>query len=64
MKGGAREGAGRKSTWASGVKFEDTMLVRVPVSFAKPILEIAHLLDAGEISVEEIRMLANIKGER
>ena len=64
MKGGARKGAGRKSTWVSGVTFEETTLIRCPKKLKKAGLEILHLLDAGEISVEEIRMLANIKGER
>lgn len=63
MKGGAREGAGRKSTWASGVTFEETTLIRCPKKLKKAGLEILHLLDAGEISIEEIRMLATIKGE-
>ena len=56
------KGVGRKTTWASGIRFEDTKLVRVPVSFAKPILEVAHWLDAGEISIDEIRLLVQCKG--
>lgn len=63
MKGGKRENSGRKSTWASGVKFEETTLIRCPKKLKKVGLEVLHLLDAGEISIEEIRMLAKIKGE-
>lgn len=50
MRGGRRDKAGRPSTWASGCKFEDTKLIRVPVAIADRTLEIAHKLDAGEAS--------------
>lgn len=46
-RGGRRDGAGRKSTWVSGCKFEDTKLIRVPVAIADRLLEIAHKLDSG-----------------
>lgn len=47
-RGGKREKAGRPSSWASGCKFEDTKLIRVPVAIADRLLEIAHKLDANE----------------
>lgn len=47
-RGGKRDNAGRKSTWVSGVKFEDTTLIRIPISLKTKILEISHKLDAGE----------------
>ena len=46
--GGSRSGAGRKSTWNSGRKFEDTATIRVPKEFKLELLEIAKKLDAGE----------------
>jgi hypothetical protein len=46
-QGGKRAGAGRKSTWQSGCHTK-TKLIRVPISIAEQILEIAHRLDAGE----------------
>ena len=46
-RGGKREGAGRKTTWASGRGIEDTTVIRVPKEFASKLLEIAHKLDAG-----------------
>jgi hypothetical protein len=48
-RGGRRDGSGRKSTWVSGCKFEDTKLIRVPTAIANKLLEIAHKLDSGEI---------------
>ena len=48
-RGGRRDGAGRKSTWVSGCKFEDTKLIRVPVAIADRLLEIAHKLDSGMV---------------
>lgn len=51
--GGFRQGAGRKSTWASGCTFNDTKLIRVPSKIATILLELAHKIDAGE-SIEEI----------
>lgn len=46
--GGKREGAGRKSGWASGCKKKDTRTMRIPVSIIKEVHEVAHRLDAGE----------------
>lgn len=46
-RGGKREKAGRKSTWTSGRKIEDTTVIRVPKEYAAQLLEIAHKLDAG-----------------
>lgn len=45
-RGGQREGAGRKSTWASGCRFEETKLIRVPSAIADQVLNFAHQLDA------------------
>jgi hypothetical protein len=47
-RGGYREKAGRKSTWVSGCKFEETKLIRVPIAISDRVLEIAHKLDNGE----------------
>lgn len=47
-RGGKREKAGRKTTWESGVKFEETSPIRVPNHIKDKLLEIAHRLDAGE----------------
>jgi hypothetical protein len=47
-RGGRRENAGRKSTWASEYKFSETKLIRVPEKFASQLLEMAHKLDNGE----------------
>lgn len=49
VRGGQRQGAGRKSTWESKTRFEDTVVVRVPGKIKDKILEIAHKLDSGEI---------------
>jgi hypothetical protein len=48
-RGGYREKAGRKSTWVSGCKFEQTKLIRVPIAISDRVLEIAHKLDNGEV---------------
>lgn len=48
VRGGQREGAGRKSTWVSGVKFEDTTVIRVPKNIKVKLSDIAYRLDAGE----------------
>jgi DNA mismatch repair ATPase MutS len=48
-RGGAREKAGRKSSWVSGCRQEETKLIRIPEKLAKQLNEIAHRLDAGEI---------------
>lgn len=58
-RGGKRKGAGRKNTWSSGCKFEDTKLIRVPNAIALRILEIAHKLDAGvdlELETNSLRL--------
>ena len=47
-RGGVRERAGRKSSWVSGCRQEETKLIRVPEKLAKQLNEIAHKLDAGE----------------
>ena len=47
-RGGKRDKAGRPSTWASGCKFEDTKVIRVPKEIVDRLLEIAHKLDAKE----------------
>jgi len=47
-RGGYREKAGRKSTWVSGCKFEETKLIRVPIAISDRVLEIAHKLDNDE----------------
>ncbi|GEM_PF-2739578 len=49
VRGGKRERAGCKTTWESGVKFEETSPIRVPVYIKDKVLEIAHRLDAGEL---------------
>jgi hypothetical protein len=46
-RGGYREKAGRKTSWASGCKFEDTKIIRVPKAIADKLLDIAHKLDEG-----------------
>lgn len=55
MRGGKREKAGRKSTWVSGCKFEDTKLIRVPAAIAVQLLDLAHKLDAGDILDSETK---------
>lgn len=47
-RGGYRERAGRKSSWASGCSFSETILIRVPKMLKNELLEIAHRVDAGE----------------
>lgn len=54
-RGGRREKAGRKSTWMSGCKFEDTKSIRVPAAIASELLEIAHKLDSGEVIESETK---------
>jgi hypothetical protein len=46
-RGGCRYGSGRKSTWKSGCRFEETKLIRVPSAIADELLDIAHWLDSG-----------------
>jgi hypothetical protein len=48
VRGGQREGAGRKSTWTSGAKFEDTTVIRVPKNIKDKVSAVAYKLDAGE----------------
>lgn len=48
-RGGARENAGRKSSWVSGCRQEDTKLIRVPKKLVEQLNKIAHKLDAGEL---------------
>lgn len=43
MRGGKREGAGRKSKWAHG----KTTTIRVPESLASEVLRLARQLDSG-----------------
>lgn len=47
-RGGKRLGAGRKSSWPSGCGREDTKLIRVPITLADELLEIARRMDGGE----------------
>jgi len=56
-RGGQRDGAGRKSTWTSGCKFEQTKLIRVPSNISDKVLEIAHKLDSGENIDLETKLL-------
>ncbi len=44
-RGGARQNAGRKSGWASGCKFSDTLTIRVPKYLAAEVLDFARKLD-------------------
>ena len=52
-RGGKREGAGRKATWASECSRSETKPIRVPKVLAEEVLGIAHRLDAGEKIVFE-----------
>jgi hypothetical protein len=56
-RGGRRDGSGRKSTWVSGCKFEDTKLIRVPASISDKLLEIAHEIDSGKDIDSETKSL-------
>jgi hypothetical protein len=56
-RGGRRDGSGRKSTWVSGCKFEDTKLIRVPSFISDKLLEIAHKIDSGEDIDSETKSL-------
>lgn len=47
-RGGVRQGAGRKSTWASGCSRDDTIPIRVPKYLKDKVWDYAHRLDAGE----------------
>lgn len=48
-RGGKREGAGRRSSWASGCRFEETKLIRVPKAIADQVLQYAHDVDAHQL---------------
>ena len=48
VRGGQREGAGRKSDWESKAKFEDTTVIRVPKNIKDKVMVVARKLDAGE----------------
>ena len=45
-RGGKRDKAGRKSTWPSGCRFQDTKLIRVPKYLAEKLMQIAKELDS------------------
>src|SRR5436190_9662955 len=62
-RGGKREKAGRPSSWASGCKFEDTKLIRVPAAIADRLLEIAHRLDANEFFELETKLSVKLETE-
>jgi hypothetical protein len=40
--------SGKKSTWKSGARFEDTVTLRVPKAIRDEVLRLAHLVDEGE----------------
>lgn len=63
MRGGKREGAGRKSTWDSGVTFEETTTIRVPAYLAEQLLDLAHQLDAGNVEVKIVHKRGTSKGQ-
>lgn len=55
MPGGQRQGAGRKSTWASGAGRQDTRSIRIPKNIANKLMDIAHHLDAGgEVNLDYV----------
>ena len=62
-RGGKREGAGKKNTWKSGCKFEDTKVIRVPVLISDKVLEAAHKIDAGRDLEKEILSLKDDKSK-
>lgn len=57
-RGGYREKAGRKSSWASGCSIEETKLIRVPVKIADEVLKAAHNIDAG-YTLEKVNLINN-----
>jgi hypothetical protein len=59
-RGGIRQGAGRKSSWKSGCKQEQTKLIRVPSILASQLLDLAHWLDSGG-TIEKVTK--SIQGE-
>ena len=62
-RGGYREKAGRKSTWVSGCKFEETKLIRVPIAISDRVLEIAHkLVRSRKIFYFSLALLLNSDG--
>lgn len=62
VRGGYRKKAGRKSTWKSGCRFEQTKLIRVPRLIADQMLEIAHWLDNGG-TIEKVTKSNQLKLE-
>ncbi len=48
--GGKRIGAGRKSSWESGCKKEDTKSIRIPKKISDKVMSFAHLQDAVDIN--------------
>ena len=62
-RGGQRDGAGRKSTWASGCGFEETKLIRVPIAISDKVLEFAHKLDSGATIDLETKSLNQIEAK-
>jgi hypothetical protein len=62
-RGGARQGAGRKSTWASGCSRDDTIPIRVPKYLKDKVWDYAHRLDIGE-DLESVVKLLNEENEQ
>jgi hypothetical protein len=59
MSGGAREGAGRKNSWASQTRKENCKLIRVPEYIADKMVQIAHYVDAGgEVNTSQFEKVA------
>ena len=57
-RGGKRKGAGKKNTWKSSCKFEDTKLIRIPKAIADKVLKSAHDIDSGidyELETKSLR---------
>ncbi len=57
MRGGCRQGAGRKSCWRQG----RTQTIRVPVAIAEQLLEIGRQLDRGEEADTQTPLQALLK---
>lgn len=57
-RGGAREGAGVKSTWNSG----KTKTIRIPEALADQVLEYAKQLDEGNIESVTASKVVNLSG--